>query len=75
MIEEHDFLLEFILCAVFATGTIDKTHLLVIPENEVQLLTNVLPSTPVGFAKQYLILLLEIVKFWVINVLTDVEIE
>ena len=33
--EEHDFLLEFILCAVFATGTVDKTHLLVISENEV----------------------------------------
>ena len=57
--EEHDFLLEFILYEVLVTGTVNKTHLLVTSENKVQLLTNALPSTPVEFAKQYLILLLE----------------
>ena len=41
--EECDFLLEFILHEVFVTGTVDKTTLLVISENEVELLTNVLP--------------------------------
>ena len=35
--EEYDFLLEFILHEVFVTGTVDKTHLLVISENEVEL--------------------------------------
>ena len=35
--EEHEFLLKFILCEVFVTGTVDKTHLLVISENEVEL--------------------------------------
>ena len=73
--EEYDFLLEFILHEVFVTGTVDKTALLVISENEVELLTNVLPWTPVELAKQYLILLLETVKFWGIDLLIDVEIE
>ena len=41
--EEYDFLLEFLLDEVFIIGTVDKTHLLVISENEVELLTNVLP--------------------------------
>ena len=63
------------LCEVFVTGTVDKTHLLVVSENEVQLLTNVLPWTPVEPAKQYLSLLLETVKFWGIDLLADVEIE
>ena len=35
----------------FVTGTVDKTKLLVISENEVQLLTNVLPWTPFEVAK------------------------
>ena len=73
--EEHHFLLEFILCEALVTGTVDKTHLLVISENEVQLLTNVLLSTPVKFAKQHLILPLETVKCWGIDLLADVEIE
>ena len=73
--EEYDFLLEFILDEVFIIGAVDKTHLLVISENEVELLTNVLPWTPVELAKQYLILLLETVKFWGIDLLTDAEIE
>ena len=41
--EEYDFLLEFMLREVFVIGTVDKTHLLVISENEVELLINVLP--------------------------------
>ena len=60
---------------MFVTGTVDKTHLLVILENEVELLTNVLPWTPVELAKQYLTLLLETGKFWGTDLLTDVEIE
>ena len=50
--EEYDFLLKFILHEV----SVDKTHLPVISENEVELLTNVLPWTPVKLAKQHLIL-------------------
>ena len=41
--KEYDFLLKFILHEVLVTGTVDKIHLLVISENEVELLTNVLP--------------------------------
>ena len=66
--KEYDFLLEFILQEVFITGTADKTH-------DVELLTNVLPWTPVELVKQYLILLLETVKFVGKYFLTDVEIE
>ena len=40
--KEHDFLLNLILHEVFVTGTVDKIHLLVISENEVELLANVL---------------------------------
>ena len=40
---EYDLLLEFLLHEEFVTGTADKTHLLVISEKEVELLTNVLP--------------------------------
>ena len=40
-----------------------------------ELLTNVLPWTPVEPAKQHLILLLETVKFWGTDLLTDAEIE
>ena len=36
--KEYDFLLEFILHEVFVTGTVDKTNLLVISENEVEYL-------------------------------------
>ena len=79
MVPEHDkkyqFLSKFILHEVFVTETVDEIHLLVIYENEVELLTNVLPWTPVEPAKQHLILLLETVKFWGIDLLTDVEIE
>ena len=67
--EEHDLLSEFILCKVFVTGTVDKTHLLVISENKVQLLTNVLLSTPVEFAKRYLISLLETVTYVTVSLL------
>ena len=73
--KEYDFLSKFILHEVFVTGTVDEIHLLVISENEVELLTNVLPWTPVELAKQHLILLLEKVKFWGIDLLKDVEIE
>ena len=66
--KEYGFLLEFILQEVFITGTADKTH-------DVELLTNVLPWTPVELVKQYLILLLETVKFVGKYFLTDVEIE
>ena len=73
--KEYDFLSKFILHEVFVTGTVDEIHLLVISENEVELLTNVLPWTPVELAKQHLILLLETVKFWGIDLLKDVDIE
>ena len=73
--KEYDFLSKFILDEVFVTGTVDEIHLLVISGNEVELLTNVLPWTPVELAKQHLILLLETVKFWGIDLLKDVEIE
>ena len=72
---EHDFLSEFILHEVFVTGTVYETHLLVISGNELELLSNALPWTPVELAKQDLILLLETVKFWGIKLLTDAEIE
>ena len=42
---------------VFVTGTVDKMHVIVISENEVELLTIVLPWTPVKLAEQHLILL------------------
>ena len=42
--EEYDVLLEFIL---HVTRTVDKKCLLVMSENDVELLTNVLPGTPV----------------------------
>ena len=73
--KEYYFLSKFILHEVFVTGTVDEIHLLVISENEVELLTNVLPWTPLELAKQHLILLLEKVKFWGIDLLKDVEIE
>ena len=41
--EEYDLSLEFILLVVFVTGTVYKPHLHVISENEIELLTNVLP--------------------------------
>ena len=53
--------------------TVDKKDLLVVSENEVELLTNVLPWTRVELVKQHLILLLE--KLWGIDLLKDVEIE
>ena len=40
------------------TGTVVKTHLLLMSKNDVQLLTNVSHWTPVKFAKQFLILLI-----------------
>ena len=49
--EEYNFLLKFILHEVFVTWTVGKTYLLAISENEVKSLTNVLPWTPVEFAK------------------------
>ena len=41
--QEYDSLLKFVLHEVCVTGTVDKTHLLVISENEVEFLVNVLP--------------------------------
>ena len=47
MVPEHDkkykVLSKFILHEVFVTETVDEIHFLVICENEVGLLTNVLP--------------------------------
>ena len=40
--KEYDFLLNLILHELFVTGIVDKIHLLVISENEVELLANVL---------------------------------
>ena len=40
--EEYDILLEFIFHEVFVTGTLDKTYLLVISENETELQLNLL---------------------------------
>ena len=73
--KEYDFLSKFILHEVSVTWTEDEVLLLVISENGVELLTNVLPWTPVEPVKQHLILLLETVKFWGIDLLTDVKIE
>ena len=73
--KEYDFLSKFILHEVLVKGTVDEIHLLVISENEVELLTNVLPWTPAELAKQHLILPLEKVKFWGIDLLKNVEIE
>ena len=39
--ETYDFLSEFILQDVFATGTVAKAHLLVISKNDVYFFTNV----------------------------------
>ena len=79
MVSEHDkkydFLSKFILHEVLVTGTVDEIHLLVISENKVELFTDALPWTPVELARQHLVLLLETVKFWGIDLLTDVEIE
>ena len=41
--KEYDFLSKFMLHEVFVTGTVDEIHLIVISENEVELLTIVLP--------------------------------
>ena len=41
--EEYNFLLEFKSHEAFVTETVDKAHLLVTSENDVELLTNVLP--------------------------------
>lgn len=43
--------------------------------NDAELLTNVLRWISVELAKQYLMLLIETVKFLVIDLLTDVETE
>ena len=73
--KEYDFLSKCILHEVFVKWTVDEIILLVISENELELLANVLPWTPAELAKQHLILLLETVKFWGIDLLTHVEIE
>ena len=39
----YDFSLEFILYEVLVRTTADKTHLLVMSENDIELLINVLP--------------------------------
>ena len=41
--KKYDFLSKFTLHEVFVTGTVDEIHLIGISENEVELLTNVLP--------------------------------
>ena len=43
--------------------------------NDAELLTSVLPWISVELAKQYLMLLIETVKFLVIDLLTDIETE
>ena len=73
--KEYDFLSKCLLHDVFVIGTVHEIHFLVISGNEVELLSNALLWTPVELAKQQLILLLETVKFWGIDVLIDVEIE
>ena len=50
--EAHNFSLEFTLHKMFVRRTLDKKDLLAISENEVELLTNVLPWTPVELAKK-----------------------
>ena len=60
---------------VFVTGTVDKTHLLVMSENVIKVLTNVLLWTSTELATHYLILLLETVNFCGKDILTHVEIE
>ena len=60
---------------MFVTGTVDKTHLFVMSENDVELLTNVFPWGPVELAKQYLILLLKTKKLLGKDLLADFEIE
>ena len=40
--EEYNFSSEFLLHEVFAKGTVDKTHLLLMSENDVELFNNVL---------------------------------
>ena len=57
--EEYGFLLELVY-ELFLTGTVD---LLVMSQNDAELVTNVLSRAPVLFAKQYLTLLLETVRF------------
>ena len=54
---------------MFVRGTVDKTHFFVMPENDAELFINTLPWTPVGLVKQYLILLLETVNFFGMNLL------
>ena len=56
--KEYDFPSEFILHEVFFRRTVDKTYLLVMSENDVELLTNVLPLTRIELAKQDLTLIL-----------------
>ena len=62
--EKYHLLLDFILHEVFVIRTVEKIHLLVISENDVELLTIVLTWNPVELAKQYLSLLLKTVEFW-----------
>ena len=56
--KEYDFSSEFIKHEVFFRRTVDKTYLLVMSENDVELLTNVLPLTRIELAKQDLTLIL-----------------
>ena len=56
--KEYDFSSEFIKLEVFFRRTVDKTYLLVMSENDVELLTNVLPLTRIELAKQDLTLIL-----------------
>ena len=56
--KEYDFSSEFIKHEVFFRRTVDKTYLLVMSENDVELLTNVLPLSRIELAKQDLTLIL-----------------
>ena len=69
--KEYDFLSKFILYEVFVAGTVDEIHFLVISENKVVLFT----MSYIELQLNLLILLLETVKFWGIDLLTDFKIE
>ena len=69
MTEEHGFSVEFI-CEVYVRGTV-----YIKPKNDIKLLIDVLPLTPVEHANQYSTLLPEKVSLFSIDLLTDAEIE
>ena len=56
---------------VFVRGTVNKSQLLEMSENDVELLANIFPWTPVELGKQYLILqmLSDIDRYWDRNII------